>query len=418
MFKYGSPKWASLLAAVDKLHMVVAGEKESNLDDMVSFLHDREKRLRALERIEQAKHPYSLKNEDQQWAPNPKLDLSKGVDDEQLESAAASLNNTGRATIARFKRDQKIDLHFAHTIPRRTYEHEKNATQQRLYREDPRGLSEGEGASILAVHEYCRAENKAGRKAFVFYFHNKGGCCKKPSKVIGNVAVAEWREALNTFNLEFPSICLRALLSGYTTCGYGLQDRHYSGNYWWADCAHVARLPSPPIFYPWWLEFYALNTSLSQSVANEYYQHCAHGPHNCRVNHYATSCPRSSYLPIIKSYLANGDVPQYDSTRPFKTKNGQISSEFIRKRVQGSDMPRFEACRAMLRAIPPNQGYVDLPYFDKRSSTSWFRDMYYVTVIGSFLLCICFYFCNCIMVKIFYDKHIHLEVQTTTNNSC
>ena len=34
---------------------------------------------------------------------------------------------------------------------------------------------------------------------------------------------------MNAFNIEFPSICLRALLKGYNTCGVENQDAHYSG---------------------------------------------------------------------------------------------------------------------------------------------------------------------------------------------
>ena len=48
---------------------------------------------------------------------------------------------------------------------------------------------------------------------------------------------------MNAFVIEFPSICLRALHSGYSTCGTEYQDAHYSGNFWWAHCDHVADLP-------------------------------------------------------------------------------------------------------------------------------------------------------------------------------
>ena len=42
-------------------------------------------------------------------------------------------------------------------------------------------------------------------------------------------AVASWREVMNTFNIEFPSICMRALNDGYSTCGMEYQEAHYSG---------------------------------------------------------------------------------------------------------------------------------------------------------------------------------------------
>ena len=73
-----------------------------------------------------------------------------------------------------------------------------------------------------------------------------GGCCvrkSEPSKEGHKRAVASWREVMNTFNIEFPSICLRAMLDGYSACGMEYQDAHYSGNFFWAHCDHVAALP-------------------------------------------------------------------------------------------------------------------------------------------------------------------------------
>jgi hypothetical protein len=98
------------------------------------------------------------------------------------------------------------------------------------------------------------------RKAYIYYIHSKGGCCVRGEKkvsynvepvgktnellhfwcwyvvhsYVNNVLyiyiyvyiymyiyqfyiflyTASWREGMNTFNLEFPSICLRALLAG------------------------------------------------------------------------------------------------------------------------------------------------------------------------------------------------------------
>ena len=48
------------------------------------------------------------------------------------------------------------------------------------------------------------------------------------------------------------SDCVEALLSGNVDCGVnlkGLDDgvswRHFSGNFWWARCDHINRMPSP-----------------------------------------------------------------------------------------------------------------------------------------------------------------------------
>ena len=71
----------------------------------------------------------------------------------------------------------------------------------------------------------CRDLGLAGEKAVVYYFHSKGGCCSRKQAAFN--PVASWREAMNTFNLEYPSICLRAMLEGYPTCGFEYQDAHY-----------------------------------------------------------------------------------------------------------------------------------------------------------------------------------------------
>ena len=46
---------------------------------------------------------------------------------------------------------------------------------------------------------------------------------------IKNKSVASWREVMNTFNIEFPSICMRALNDGYSTCGMEYQEALYAG---------------------------------------------------------------------------------------------------------------------------------------------------------------------------------------------
>ena len=57
--------------------------------------------------------------------------------------------------------------------------------------------------------------------------------------------MATWRDVLNEFNLAFPSFCLESIIHGYSACG-AYRDpagiSHFSGNFWWADCGHVAAL--------------------------------------------------------------------------------------------------------------------------------------------------------------------------------
>lgn len=125
--------------------------------------------------------------------------------------------------------------------------------------------SEGEVSTLNRLHQHCRKQvtEFPDRKSYVYYFHNKGACCMRNSKDPGDLAVVSWREVMNTFILEFPSICIRALQRGYVSCGVDYQDAHYSGNFWWADCHHVAALP--PLndrFDAYAAEFFIFNVAL------------------------------------------------------------------------------------------------------------------------------------------------------------
>jgi hypothetical protein len=74
-------------------------------------------------------------------------------------------------------------------------------------------ISSGEYATIDAMHSYCKGQVLAGRESYVVYFHNKGTyCAKQPPSAVG-----DWRELMNAFVLEYPSICLRAMTNGYST---------------------------------------------------------------------------------------------------------------------------------------------------------------------------------------------------------
>ena len=133
---------------------------------------------------------------------------------------------------------------------------------------------------------------------------------------------------MNTFNIEFPSICMRALLDGYrftrirfsndtlssstsptvpvfisflflsvhpsvclsvfvsltlsiplchvlclslsrllfcfpSTCGMEYQERHFSGNFYWANCDHIAALPQLNDRFDAWYVTYMIFPALS-----------------------------------------------------------------------------------------------------------------------------------------------------------
>ena len=225
------------------------------------------------------------------------------------------------------KNRNKIILNFNKTVDRMEY---RNADENRKkYLMSNKQLSAGESATTMAMHDYCRAEKAAGRKAFVFYLHGKGGCCSRKEKTRGDGVnpVASWREVMNTFNIEFPSICMRALLSGFSTCGMEYQDAHYSGNFYWANCDHLAALPDlNNRFDPWAVEFWELFMSPHHNHRMVFGENCAYSAHNCRgVNHYDHECYRSTYRQKIIDYVSKPQLPR----NPVGTANG--SFEWVAK---------------------------------------------------------------------------------------
>jgi hypothetical protein len=92
---------------------------------------------------------------------------------------------------------------------------------------------------------------------FVYYFHNKGVSHHKNDDWVQNCApnltesgychVIHWRKYMESFLLERPTLCLRAMLyHGALTCGVNLRwyyRWHYSGNFWAASCDYIATLP-------------------------------------------------------------------------------------------------------------------------------------------------------------------------------
>ena len=259
---WGEPHWTSLLTAVDSLFLNVVGPDASHLK-MVQNLVEKNATL----------HP---------------------------------------------RHRSKIQFHFNKTIGRSTFDHLSREEKRRVMTANP-PLSEAEVSTVTALQDYCIDETRAGRKAFVFYIHNKGACCfPRSSRQRDQWAVAGWRDVMNTFNIEFPSICLRALLAGYSTCGYGSQLAHYTGNFWWADCGHIAALP--PLwskFDAYAVEYFVMNVSMVNKDVFE--RNCAYEAYHCldgRIDHYAQHCPRNDYMETVNSFVAaNAVLPRIKNSK-------------------------------------------------------------------------------------------------------
>mmetsp|Transcript_20410 Transcript_20410/g.34181 ORF Transcript_20410/g.34181 Transcript_20410/m.34181 type:complete len:277 (+) Transcript_20410:401-1231(+) len=214
------------------------------------------------------------------------------------------------------KHRDKVSIHFNQTVTREAFAQASKQEKERMLNEDTE-KSAGEVATIQAVQRYCRRKADKGEKAIVYYFHSKSGCCyKHPFNSVEKNPRSSWRSLMNAFNLEFPSICLRAILKGYNTCGVENQDAHYSGNFWWADCEHINALQAPQNrFDAWSAEFFVQRYSVDFGLAKKIGFHCGYSMYNCGVNLYVTDCRRESFRDrLFKLVMSNKWPASYRGT--------------------------------------------------------------------------------------------------------
>lgn len=100
---------------------------------------------------------------------------------------------------------------------------------------DRHSLSEifGEIHTMNELHRYCTARTTARERAFVFYLHNHETACSKHSAAPASVDAAVVHDVVNSFVVEFPAVCLAALLGGYSSCGVDFAHGQYENNVWW-----------------------------------------------------------------------------------------------------------------------------------------------------------------------------------------
>jgi hypothetical protein len=94
------------------------------------------------------------------------------------------------------------------------------------------------------LYDYC----KANPSHLALYLHSKG-VNNAPGTTRHRLAV-EWRRIMEHFLLAHWRQCTAALGRGYDACGvnYHLQPfPHFSGNFFWTTCAHVARRGAGPL---------------------------------------------------------------------------------------------------------------------------------------------------------------------------
>eukprot|EP00966_Prymnesium_polylepis_P235785 5453163-Prymnesium_polylepis.1 len=107
-----------------------------------------------------------------------------------------------------------------------------------------------EFGTLESAWDFCSREQQGGAstETAILYMHTKGSTHKSRE-----AAQVSWRRNLNHFTITRYADCLAWLSLGYATCGPHLQIDshilvrwpHYSGNFWWARCEYIRRLPSP-----------------------------------------------------------------------------------------------------------------------------------------------------------------------------
>eukprot|EP01031_Cornospumella_fuschlensis_P039386 gene39386-47944_t len=222
-----------------------------------------------------------------------------GPDKSHMEEVSKYVDSLG----LRFR--DKIHINFNRTIGR--YQYDSGKPEQKKIWDSDNNLSSGEYSTIMTLRDYCIDQVKSGKKTLVYYIQSKGQCCQRnvtKGTPPQNEGVSAWREYMNTFSVEFPSICMRALAKGYLACGVENQDMHFSGNYWYADCHHVAQLM--PLKKRWDFgepEYFVLRFHDDFGLARLLGFQCGYSIFNCGVNLYDVACSRDRYRERLNKYI-------------------------------------------------------------------------------------------------------------------
>eukprot|EP01038_Epipyxis_sp_PR26KG_P009756 gene9756-13125_t len=113
----------------------------------------------------------------------------------------------------------------------------KNNNYNRLLEESKNELN-----TLNRIHQYCLSH----QNSFVFYINNHENNCTHlhHDETLGTELFVH--DVINSFIIEYPSICLTALMSGYKTCGVDFnsidQTHGYVNNIWWANCSHLSTI--------------------------------------------------------------------------------------------------------------------------------------------------------------------------------
>ena len=68
----------------------------------------------------------------------------------------------------------------------------------------------GQISTLNRLHDHCSRSVAAGKREMVYFMHTLNA---------DDDPKTSWLRLMNTFTVEYPSICLRAMLNGYVACG-------------------------------------------------------------------------------------------------------------------------------------------------------------------------------------------------------
>ena len=159
---------------------------------------------------------------------------------EQIEA----LKDSGLANVADYIQINIVGTEWDYSMCR-FYTYKILAKEGNLAKIEMRNTQENtfEYGTLKNLHEYCQSNNGA-----VLYLHTKGVANRQAEE-----NQAAWRRYMQYFCVEKWQDCLKKLSEEYDCCGVNwwgdMEKPHFSGNFWWADCEYVAKLPE--LLPPW-----------------------------------------------------------------------------------------------------------------------------------------------------------------------
>eukprot|EP00667_Euglena_gracilis_P018282 EG_transcript_19394 len=150
------------------------------------------------------------------------------------------------------------------------------------------------------------------------------------------------------------------------------QDSHYAGNFWWADCQHVALLPPmPDRYYEGSAESFILNTSRDAHISRDLGFQCGFSMFNCDRNLYLSACTRDLYRPRLMQHVLGELGPSHlPPPRPARhpPATGAPPPPAPASNAAASTLPPLPdlaICTALLRA--------GRPYYEEPQNSSIYR---------------------------------------------